>query len=164
MQHLLVEEQRRRDEGGTMKRRSLRMPSPALVIALIALFVALSGTAIAAGVVPLAKRALVADNAKKFGSQTPKQFIGSLQVTSVGGLVSVASAAWSLQADQGNDFSVTCKSGAKAIGGGYDTTNGNGAYNLDSRPSLDGASWRIFIVDPSSTDPANGNVYAICLK
>jgi len=42
-----------------------RLPSPALVIAVLALFVALSGTAVAAGVVPLAKRALVADNAKK---------------------------------------------------------------------------------------------------
>ena len=37
-------------------------PSPALVVAMLALLVSLSGTAIAAGVVPLAKRALVADN------------------------------------------------------------------------------------------------------
>ena len=44
-----------------------RLPSPALVIAVLALFVALSGTAVAAGIVPLAKRALVADNAKKLG-------------------------------------------------------------------------------------------------
>jgi opacity protein-like surface antigen len=146
-----------------MKRRSLRMPSPALVIALIALFVALSGTAIAAGVVPLAKRALVADNAKKFGNQTPKEFTGGLHVTDVGGLVSVASATWSLQANQENDFSATCKGSARAIGGGYD--NGNGAaFNLDSRPSPDGASWRIVLVDASTTAPANGNVYAICLK
>jgi len=41
-----------------------RLPSPALVIALVALLVALSGTAVAAGVVPLAKRALQADNAR----------------------------------------------------------------------------------------------------
>ena len=33
-----------------------RMPSPALVLSVAALFVSLSGTAIAAGVVPLAKR------------------------------------------------------------------------------------------------------------
>ena len=50
-----------------------RVPSPALVIALAALFVSLGGTAVAAGVVPLAKRALVADNAKKLGGQTPAQ-------------------------------------------------------------------------------------------
>lgn len=40
---------------------SKRLPSPALAVAL---FVALSGTAVAAGVVPLAKRALTADRAK----------------------------------------------------------------------------------------------------
>ena len=50
-----------------------RMPSPALVIAVAALFVSLGGTAVAAGVVPLAKRALVADTAKKLGGQTPAQ-------------------------------------------------------------------------------------------
>jgi hypothetical protein len=44
--------------------RKLHLPSPALVVASIALGVALTGTAVAAGVVPLAKRALNADNAK----------------------------------------------------------------------------------------------------
>lgn len=39
--------------------------SPALVVALIALFASLGGTAVAAGIVPLAKRALTADNAKQ---------------------------------------------------------------------------------------------------
>ena len=39
--------------------------SPAFVVALIALFVALSGTAVAAGIVPLATRALTADRAKQ---------------------------------------------------------------------------------------------------
>ena len=42
-----------------------KRPSPALVIAVLALFVSLSGTAVAAGVVPLAKRALSADKAKQ---------------------------------------------------------------------------------------------------
>jgi hypothetical protein len=48
--------------------RRFRLPgirvTPALVISLIALFVALAGTGVAASVVPLAKRALVADRAK----------------------------------------------------------------------------------------------------
>ena len=47
-----------------------KRPSPALVVAVLALFVSLSGTAVAAGVVPLAKRALSADNAKKLEGQT----------------------------------------------------------------------------------------------
>ena len=50
--------------------RKLRLPSPAMAVALAALFVALSGTAVAAGVPALAKRALVAENAKKLGGQT----------------------------------------------------------------------------------------------
>ena len=45
----------------------MRRPTPALVIAMIALFVALGGTAgaVVTAAVPLAKRALVADNAKR---------------------------------------------------------------------------------------------------
>ena len=54
--------------------RKRRLPSPALVVAMLALLVALSGTAVAASlVVPLAKRALVADNAKKLGGKTRAQ-------------------------------------------------------------------------------------------
>jgi len=45
-------------------RHRLRFPGPAMVVALVALFVALSGTAVAAGVPALAKRALTADKAK----------------------------------------------------------------------------------------------------
>lgn len=44
--------------------RKLRLPSPAMCVALLALVVASTGTAIAADVVPLAKRALSADKAK----------------------------------------------------------------------------------------------------
>ena len=44
--------------------RRLRLPSPAMCVALLALVIASTGTAIAADVVPLAKRALTADKAK----------------------------------------------------------------------------------------------------
>ena len=52
-----------------MNRRQIKRPSPALVVATVALFVALGGTAgaVVTAAVPLAKRALVADNAKKVG-------------------------------------------------------------------------------------------------
>ena len=69
-----------------------KRPSPALVVAMVALFVALGGTAgaVVAQAVPLAKRALVADkakfattaktalvaeNAKKLGGQTSSQIV-----------------------------------------------------------------------------------------
>src|SRR5881628_392743 len=98
-----------------------RLPSPSVVISLIALFVALGGTAVAAGVVPLAKRSLVADNAKKLGGKTAAQ-VAALRpapaVTSVAGLTSVKTVPWSLNAQQANDLTVTCDAGQKAIAGG----------------------------------------------
>ena len=63
-----------------MKR--FEMGAPALVVACIALFVALSGGAVAAVVVPMAKRAITAEtalNAKKLGGETPKQIKASLR-------------------------------------------------------------------------------------
>ena len=45
-------------------RLRVRWPSPALVVSLLTVFVTLTGTAYAAGIVPLAKRALTADTAK----------------------------------------------------------------------------------------------------
>ena len=54
-----------------MKR--FRYPSPALVVAVLALFVSLSGTAVAAGVVPMAKKALFANNAGKLQGKTLQQ-------------------------------------------------------------------------------------------
>jgi hypothetical protein len=59
----------------------MKRPSTALVIAMVALFVALGGTAgaVVTAAVPLAKRALVADNAKKVGGVTAAQ-LGSAAV------------------------------------------------------------------------------------
>lgn len=50
--------------------------SPALVVALVALFVSLGGTAVAAAVVPLAKRALMADRAKQADVATNARRLG----------------------------------------------------------------------------------------
>lgn len=51
----------------------IKLPSPATVIASIALLISLSGTAIAAGAVPLAKKALFANNAGKLQGKTAAQ-------------------------------------------------------------------------------------------
>lgn len=53
-----------------------RLSLPAFVLALIALFVALSGGAVAAGIVPVARHAMTAgtaSNALKLGGKTPSQ-------------------------------------------------------------------------------------------
>jgi hypothetical protein len=141
--------------------KRIRFPGPAMMVALVALFVALSGTAVAAGIVPLAKRALVADNAKKLNGATLKQIIGGI-ATAAPALVSVQTQPWSLNADGGNDFSVACASGAKAIAGGYDNPNGD-ALALDTRPSSDQTAWKIFLQNASSSAGASGTLFAICL-
>ncbi len=139
----------------------IRFPSPAMVVALLALFVALSGTAVAAGIVPLAKRALVADNAKKLNGATSKEIVGGI-VAAVPALVSVKSQSWSLNAGGGSDFSVACGAGEKAISGGFDNPNGD-VLAIDTRPSSDGTSWRIFLFNISSSALASGTLYAVCL-
>ena len=64
-----------------MTERWMKRSSPALVVAMAALFVALGGTAgaVVTAAVPLAKRALVADNAKKLNGVTASQ-LGAVAV------------------------------------------------------------------------------------
>lgn len=145
------------------------MPSPALVIALVALFVSLSGTAIAAGVVPLAKRALVADNAKKLGGQTPAALAAAAAkqpgpASSAAGLVTVKTSPWSIAPDAYADVAVMCDAGQKAIGGGYDDPSAY-AHAWDTRPTGDGSGWRV-IIDVSKEAPSQqtGTIYAICMR
>jgi hypothetical protein len=65
--------------------RHIPRPSPAFVVALCALFVALSGSAVAAGIVPLAKHAHTADsatvagNARHLGGKTPAQLAATMR-------------------------------------------------------------------------------------
>ena len=146
-----------------------RGPSPALVIAVAALFVSLGGTAVAAGVVPLAKRALVADTAKKLGGQTSAQLTAAAAkqpgpASSAAGLVTVKTSPWSLGAAGHTDATVMCDAGQKAVGGGYDDPGGY-AYAWDTRPTGDGAGWRVHI-DLSKDAPSQqtGAVYAMCLR
>ena len=132
-----------------------------MFVALLALFVALSGTAVAAGIVPLAKRALVADNAKKLGGTTLTQLAAGIGVA-IPLLVSEQTQAWSLAASAGSDFTTSCPTGAKAVAGGYDNPSGD-AIAFDTRPSSDGKSWMIFLQNTSSSAGASGTLYAVCL-
>jgi hypothetical protein len=150
-----------------MKRH--RLPSPAFVLALAALLVSLSGTAVAAGVVPLAKRALLADDAKKVGGRTADAIAESAArtpgpATSAAGLVTVKSTPWSLAPDGDNDYAVMCDAGQKVVGGGYDDPSG-WAHAWDSRPTGDGGGWRIAIsVAKAAPSQQTGTVYAVCLR
>jgi hypothetical protein len=157
-----------------MKRRFHR-PSGAFLVALIALFIALGGTAGAvATVVPaLAKRALIADNAKKLNGFTAAQIgAGVLQASSqvpgpastASSLVSTVSTAFSLAGGAGQSFTASCGSAGKAVGGGFANTGSGLALSAVSAPTPDGTGWieGLFNIDSSST--AAGQVFATCLK
>jgi hypothetical protein len=147
-----------------MRGRRLHPPSPALVVAVLALFAALSGTAVAAGIVPVAKRALVADNAKKLGGETAAQVASAPgPASSISAIVAVKTAAWSLTANNGGDFTATCDPGARALAGGYDNPAGT-VLALDTRPTAGDAAWSVYLANVSDTDSASGSVYVVCSK
>jgi hypothetical protein len=152
-----------------------RRPSPALVVAMIALFVALGGTAgaVVTATVPLAKRALVADNSKKLNGFTANQIASaavraSLQespagprpASSVASLASIKTSTASIPAGGEGEFTVTCDSGQKVAGGGF--SSDGAVFNLDSFPASD-ASWRLYLANGGSS-PANVTLYATCLR
>ena len=125
-----------------------KLPSPALVISVLALFVALSGTAVAAGVVPLATRALTADNSKKLGGQTAAAIAaGAAQrpgpASSAAGLVTIKQVSDSLAAKSGREFVIGCDAGRKVISGGYagDAASASTRGQSATRPGA--CTWRI---------------------
>lgn len=160
-----------------MIRNSSKRPSPALVVALLALFVALSGTAVAATVVPLAKRALtadrakqaaVADVAKKLGPQATTALVSRAAqapgpASSAAGLVSTKTGAFALNADEGRMFSAACAAGEKAVGGGFSYDSSALVLALDSLPTGDGSGWQLFLANLSDSS-ASGTVYAVCIR
>ena len=140
-----------------MKGIRVRLPGPAMVVAMLALLVALSGTAVAAGIVPKAKVAL---NALKLQGKTAAQVAAlAPPPTSVGGLVAIKTASWSLGAGSVNDFTVACDSGKKVLAGGFDGV----ALAFQSRPGSDGASWKITIGNLSDSASTTGTLYAVCV-
>jgi len=174
--------------------QKLRLPSPAMAVALLALFVALTGTAIAANVVPLAKRALTADkakvaaNAQKLNGQTATQIVATpgpatdaatlngqsaAQIAATpgpasslpAGAISYRTQSWSVNGlNELARDTARCLPGEKVIGGGWDQASGS-AYVLRDQPLPDGSGWRFHIFGQSANDlPAVGTIWAVCLK
>jgi hypothetical protein len=146
-----------------------KRPSPALVVALLALFISLSGTAVAAGVVPLAKRALtadkakVADNAKKLEGQAAAALLRKAAQTpgpasSAAGLVSIKQAADSVAPKSGREIVIGCDGGKKVVSGGYAS---DAAIGFDSRPISDTA-WSMYVLNPGDA-AAPVTLYAVCI-
>jgi hypothetical protein len=137
--------------------KGVRLPSPAMVVAMLALLVALSGTAVAAGIVPKAKVAL---NSLKLQGKTAVQVAALAPApTTVGSLVAIKTAPWSLAPGDVNDFTVTCDSGKKVTGGGFEGV----ALAFQTRPGSDGASWKVTLANLSDSASASGTLFAACI-
>ena len=161
----------------TQSRIRLVRVSPALVVAVIALFVALGGTAGAAeqATVPLAKRALVADNAKKLGGQTLAQLTAKTTAavqaaaqaaaaapgpaSTTAGLTTIKTASGQIATESINGLDVTCDAG-KLVGGGL--SSDGAVLTVDSFPKSD-TTWSAAGLN-LGTGTANFTVYAICQK
>jgi hypothetical protein len=136
----------------------LSLPSPALVIATIALFVALGGTAVAAGVVPLAKRALSADTLK--GKSAAQLMALPGPASTAAGLLSTKKATESLGPDQGREIVIACDGGKKIVSAGYSSPGA--VLRWDSRPASDTA-WAMYLLNVSQSEAATVELYAVCL-
>ena len=155
--------------------RTFRLPSPAIVVAVVALLIALSGTAVAAQqIVPLARRALTADkakvalNARKLGGQTPASLVQRASTipgpasTAAGVVVVKSQAAGQLGAAAGKAFSISCDAGQKIVSAGF-LSNGPVLIAVGSYPTSD-TSWSMGLLNLDDTTPANVTMYATCLK
>jgi hypothetical protein len=139
----------------------IRLPSPALVISVVALFVALGGTAFATvnAIVPKAKLSL---NSLKLQGKTAAQ-VAAIPgpAASAAGLVAIRSASFSVAASGVAQVAVPCQSGEKALSGGYSSSGL--VLQLSSAPSTDGGTWTM-VVGNLGDSAASGTGYATCIK
>lgn len=157
-------------------RRKLRFPGPAMAVALVALFIALSGTAIAAGVPALAKRALVAENAKKLGGQTSAQLLSKAAVaaaaaarqpgpaSSAASLVSSKSVPFAVGSGGETVVTAACDAGSKATGGGFINPTTALVLSAGATTTADGSGWTEDLVNISDSTPGAGTVIVVCMK
>lgn len=147
--------------------RSIRRPSPALVVAVIALFIALTSTAVAQG--PVVRRALFANNAGKLQGSTRAQVIAQAvravptpQVTTVRGLVTSVNREFFALPGSGTTETVACSSG-RAISL-YWTTTGNGAAVPTNITPVSESSWRVIVSNLRTDGPAQGTLTLVCIN
>ena len=154
-----------------------KRPSVAFVVAMLALFVALGGTAgaVATKAVPLAKRALVADNAKKLngvsavqiaaaGARAGAALAAKNPPSSVAGLVTTATSPFTVAANGEQVATASCGSAGKAVGGGFVNPTSALVVSAGSTPASDGAGWSEDLVNLSDSTTATGTVIATCIK
>ena len=157
--------------GEPRKRRFLRLPSPAMGVAMIALAVALGGTATAGGL--LLTGADIKDNSLtgadvKNASLTARDFRGTIPASvDVDHLVSDE---FTNPAESQTFGSVACEPGTTVVGGGVATSGGWGLQRVNASYPVAGdgtdeqgtGGWGVY-VDNNDTAPHRFWVYAICV-
>ncbi|MFN2472147.1 MAG: hypothetical protein ABR583_14390 [Gaiellaceae bacterium] len=129
-----------------------------MAVALLALFVALGGTAVAAA--PPVKRALFAQNAGKLQGKTVKQIAAMPGPTnSVVRLLVTRTADFALAADEQKDVSVSCRQG-RALSGGFSSPGTVTA--ADSRIS-DPQTYSVYLVNGNATAATSVTVQVVCI-
>ena len=144
-----------------------------------ALFVALGGTAgaVVTAPVPLAKRALVADNAKKVGGVTAAQLggaavaaalkespAGARPASTAASLVTSKSAAYNLAAQAEQVVTAACDAGGKAVGGGFHQPSSALVLSAGSFATPDGSGWSEDLINLSTATAGSGTVVVQCVK
>lgn len=161
----------------------MRHPSPAFVIAMIALFVTLGGTAgaVVTAAVPLAKKALLAENAKKLGGQTSAQIVaqasakgaqvalqqspaGPRPASTTAGLVTSKTVPFNASPEAEQVVTAACDAGSKVVGGGFSNPSNALVISAGSFATADGAGWTEDLINLSSSTPGSGTVVAMCMK
>jgi len=136
-----------------MHKRRLRAPSPALVVSLVALFVALGGTAYAATSLP--KNSVGTTQIKNNAVTSKKIAKGAI------GLQTVMSSPVNLGSNQQNGATATCPAGKKALSGGWDSVGGTFEVKR-SEPTSSNTGWQV-IVD-NNPIATTLTVFAVCAK
>ena len=174
--------------------KRISRPSPSFALSLLALFVSLSGTAVAAGIVPLAKHALVADNAKKLQGQTSGQVIAlasahaqladnanllqgksfndvaaAAQTKSIAGLFSLKQGMFSIPTSPNSQSARTLEVTLPCDAGQKAVSGGfqfsqAPAYLDESGPTADGTAWHLLLENDSTANGTFGNTYVICVS
>jgi hypothetical protein len=152
-----------------------KRPSVAFVVAMLALFVALGGTAgaVVTAAVPLAKRALVADNAKKVNGLTAVQIAAAgaragaalaakNPPTSAAALVTRKTSTATIAAGGGQAYTIACDAGQKVLGGGF-SSDGPLVVAVASGPT-DDATWSLGLLNLDDSAGHNITLYATCIK
>jgi hypothetical protein len=83
--------------------------------------------------------------------------------SAVASLVVYKTATRALEAGAVVDSTTACDTGQKAIGGGFQGPDDSIITTLDSRPSSDGAAWRLRLAS-FELENTNVTLVAVCLK